>query len=342
MQRFHGGQLKRAARQYGGPVEQWIDLSTGISPWTWPVPVIAEQLWRDLPEDEGELTLAAAQYFSCSEEAVLAVPGTQFAIEAIPQLLAPTEVAIPNCAYQEHHRSWLAAGHRPIFYHDFESLQALIENQQVNYAVVVNPNNPTTELISPELLLGLARALQQRDGFLLVDEAFIDTLPASSVSSEAGGSGLIILRSVGKFFGLAGIRLGFVLAAPEIKEMLSSRIPIWSVSSPARWIGERALFDVHWQEQQRLRIQRSMPPWLDLLETSFPALKFTSSTLFVTGFSDLSTCNSIFSLLAEKGLLVRQFDQTEGATALRFGLASSRQLAQFRTRFTGTEKSFDA
>lgn len=342
MQRIHGGQLKRAARQFSRPLEKWVDLSTGISPWAWPVPELDERLWRELPEDDGELTQAAAQYFSCSEEAVLAVPGSQHAIETIPQLLAPTDVAIPGCAYREHHRAWLAAGHRLVIYHSIESLQALIEKAQVNYAVVVNPNNPTTELVAPELLLEFGRQLQKRDGFLLVDEAFVDALPASSVSSYAGEAGLIVLRSIGKYFGLAGIRLGFVLAAQEVKQELERKIPIWSISSPARWIGERALLDIDWQQQQRLRIQQSMPPWIDLLRNSFPVLNFKCSTLFASGFSDSSTCNSIFFSLAKQGVLVRQFDKKEGVTALRFGLADSKQIEQFRNRYNDMEKAVDA
>jgi len=211
----------------------------------------------------------------------------------------------------------------------------LLDNATVKYGVVVNPNNPMTTVAAPEDLLSFGNQLNRRGGFLLVDEAFIDATPAISVSANVGGSGLVVLRSLGKFFGLAGVRLGFVLADEEIRRQLSRELPAWSISTPARWIGEQALRDENWQTQQRLRIEESMPRWLNFLRAKFPTMNFQCSTLFVTGFSNAQTCESIFDSLAEIQVLVRLFDQSEGVTAVRFGLASQEQLKSFNSRYQG-------
>ena len=70
---IHGGAIGAAARRYGIPAGKWLDLSTGISPWSWPVPALPESVWRCLPEDDDALALAAAACYGCDPTAVLPV-----------------------------------------------------------------------------------------------------------------------------------------------------------------------------------------------------------------------------------------------------------------------------
>jgi len=257
------------------------------------------------------------------------VPGSQFAIQSLPALLARSTVAIPRWGYEEHRYWWQQAGHQIRVYHSYDELSELVENGDVRNAVVINPNNPTAEIIEPERLQKMQWILAgggatgqhgPRSGYLVVDEAFVDATPEISLTSCSNVDGLVVLRSVGKFFGLAGIRLGFVIGNPTVLDALTKVMPHWGVSHPARWVGAQALKDKPWQVEQRLRLATSSREWLDFLLARFEPLEFQVSPLFVTGFGDLQDCRHIYQKLAERGLLIRLFDGHNGNSAIRFGL----------------------
>ncbi|OON59093.1 threonine-phosphate decarboxylase [Massilia sp. KIM] len=237
----HGGNLRDAARRYGR--DDWIDLSTGINPHGYPAPALSADAWRRLPEPDPRLLDAACAYYRAPQ--LLPVAGTQAAIQALPRLRPPSRVAVSAPSYAEHAQHWSLHGHmrRLVAYADLE--QAVGESDVV---VVVNPNNPTGETISPQQLLDWASRLHARGGWLVVDEAFGDTAPALSVAPHAAQPGLIVLRSVGKFFGLAGLRLGFVAAQEALLAGLADLLGPWAVSGPAQEIALAALRDSRWQE----------------------------------------------------------------------------------------------
>jgi len=209
----HGGRLRQASAQYGIPLADWLDLSTGINPNGWPVPPISAAAWSHLPEEEDGLLEAAQTYYGTPS--LLPVAGSQAAIQALPRLRPPGRVGIPAPGYAEHGKAWLAAGHRVV---PFDPRTGPPDGLDV--ILLIHPNNPTGQTYAPDRLLAWHRRLAERDGWLVVDEAFIDATPTLSLAIQGPLQGLVVLRSLGKFFGLAGARVGFVLAHEDLLQIV--------------------------------------------------------------------------------------------------------------------------
>lgn len=212
----HGGRILAAVEKYHIAKEDWVDLSTGLNPSAWPVPNIPDNIWQALPEECDGLQTAACQYYGC--DACLPIAGSQAAIQTLPTLRSYSKVGVISPTYAEHEYNWQQAGH------DVVQLSiAEVEHHihVLDVLVVINPNNPTGEVIAIEQLLDWHQRLSSRDGWLIVDEAFMDVTPDKSLVSSGIKPGLIILRSIGKFFGLAGIRCGFVISDNELLQRLA-------------------------------------------------------------------------------------------------------------------------
>jgi cobalamin biosynthetic protein CobC len=320
MELEHGGNLIAAARCFNLPLEQWIDLSTGISPWSWPVPTLPQSVWQTLPYADNQLELAAAAYYGCAPDAVLAVPGSQYALQYVPALLDRGRVAMPRRGYAEHRVAWEAAGHQIVDYTDGSELLTLVTAAAVNHVLLINPNNPTGELLPWQQLVDMHQQLHGHGGWLVVDEAFVDSGPAASVASRCPQQGLIVYRSVGKFFGLAGVRLGFMLAPHSLCRQLEATMPPWLLSHPARWIGTAALGDRQWQAEQQARLASAGEHWRRTLQQLIPLLYFSGTALFVSGTGEASYCNALYQALGRRALLVRAFENIGGHSLVRFGL----------------------
>lgn len=245
----HGGNLHDAILRYQRPRENWLDLSTGINPQAYPVPAIRSDAWHRLPEPSSALLDAAQSYYNAPQ--LLPVAGTQAAIQGLPRLRSLSKVVVAAPCYAEHAFQWRQAGHE-VTEIEFSQLESAVANCDV--LVVCNPNNPTGEYVDAEILLRWSTQLALRGGWLIVDEAFGDVTPKTSVASHTAQAGLIVLRSVGKFFGLAGLRLGFVAAQPELLRMLADLLGPWTVSGPAQQIGLAALSDRVWQLATRKQL----------------------------------------------------------------------------------------
>ena len=316
----HGGKVIAAAKKFNIPVERWIDLSTGISPWSWPVPIIPQSVWQALPEADHQLERAASQYYGCAPEAVLAVPGSQYALQYTPALMERGRVAIPQRGYAEHRLAWARAGHQVVDYVDCAALEKLVAAAAVDHVVLINPNNPTGELIQREQLQDLGERVHRNGGYLVVDEAFTDTYPDASLAPLCPQPGLVVYRSVGKFFGLAGLRLGFMLAEPDLCRKIESTMPPWLLSHPARWVGLAALTDDQWQLEQQHRLRAASDQWLPTLQGLIPRLNFSGTTLFASGTGDGAYCSRLHSAMGRRALLVRLFEEYDGQGMVRLGL----------------------
>ena len=242
----HGGNLHDAIARFCIPAEEWLDLSTGINPRPYPVPPLTSKAWHRLPSDHGALVAAARHYYRAPH--LLPVAGTQAAIQALPRLRPKSRVVVAGPSYAEHAYRWKQAGHR-VREVPHAELEPALEDCDV--LVVCSPNNPTGAIVESMQLLHWADRLAARKGWLIVDEAFADTAPHASIAPMTGSPGLIVLRSVGKFFGLAGLRLGFVAAHPGLLAALEECIGPWTVSGPAQEIGCAALCDTAWQDTTR-------------------------------------------------------------------------------------------
>lgn len=321
---IHGGNLAAASREFGAPAAGWIDLSTGISPWSWPVPPVPDAVWQRLPENDDGLLDSAAAYYRCAAGNLLAVPGSQHAIRQLPTLWPPGPVALPLWGYREHHHAWQLAGHRPLIYRDAGELRRLVATGAVHHALVINPSNPTAEMTDTRLLTELAAGLASRDGRLVVDEAFIDADPGLSLIPYRPANA-VVLRSLGKFFGLAGVRLGFVAAEAALIAPLRDGMNPWSVSHPARWIGSRALADSAWQQAQRQRLEDCSRRWLDTLAALFPALPWRRTAHFISAETAWPQARDLYRAAGRLGLLLRLMGPVDQRGVLRLGLPASEQ-----------------
>lgn len=305
----HGGHLIEASIEFNIPKEKWIDLSTGINPNGWPIPVIPAECWQRLPESSDDLVRAAKQYYQCNS--ILPVAGSQAAIQVLPLLRQRSKVGVLFPAYEEHAHSWRKAGHEVI-----ELLAEQIDSQlcELDVLILINPNNPTGLSFRKSKLLDWYKVLDQRGGWLIVDEAFIDTMSENSLSSYPASYGLIILRSVGKFFGLAGIRCGFVITADIFLDRINEILGPWTISHPSRYIATTALLDNRWQSQAISKLKKQAARFTELLEGQ--GLKVTAKTDLFQWVQTSKACK-YYQLLAKKGILVRLF---ENPNSLRFGL----------------------
>ncbi len=305
----HGGGLINAAKQFSIPIEQWIDLSTGINPNGWPVPAIPASSWARLPEQNDGLIEVAKNYYHC--QSLLPVAGSQAAIQVLPMLRAPCKVAIPKLGYTEHRKAWEQQGHEVVGL-DTQSIFEQVDRFDV--VVLINPNNPTAELINKQDLLMLHKTLHKRAGWLIVDEAFMDVSSQQSLSDVSDQQGLFVLRSVGKFFGLAGIRAGFVLAEQSKLDQIEEQLGPWPVSGPTRWICKQALADHVWQASMRHQLV-DQAQRLNQLISSRLNIAVQGTALFQTCYPPQA--QTVYTQLAEQGILTRLLDQKDG---VRFGL----------------------
>lgn len=305
----HGGRLRAAAARYGIPINDWLDLSTGINPYPWPVPMPPASAWSRLPEPDDGLLEAAQDYYGSGM--LLPVAGSQAAIQALPKLRARSRVGVLTPGYAEHGHAWRRAGH------DVFSLPLQeIENElhALDVLVLIQPNNPTGSRFDKQLLLQWHEKLAARNGWLVVDEAFIDTAAQDSLVTEAEQQGLVVLRSLGKFFGLAGIRVGFVFAQWTLLDALENELGPWTVTGPARYVARQALVDFDWQAQTRQRLTQDAARLHTIL--SRQGLTPSGGTEL---FQWVATpaAEILHHRLAEKGILTRLFT---APASLRFGL----------------------
>lgn len=305
----HGGGLLRAAAEYGIPLGNWLDLSTGVNPNGWPVPPLSPDSWLRLPQSHDGLEAAAEEYYGCGQ--LLAVAGSQPAIQLLPQLRAPCRVGMLALCYAEHPYHWQKRGHKVERFAP-DALAAAIE--QLDVVQLCNPNNPTGDRFDPRLLENWRQRLAARGGWLVVDEAFIDTSPEYSMLPHIGKPGLIVLRSVGKFFGLAGARAGFVFAWQALLDALAEELGPWNMAGPAREAVKLALRDSEWQQAMRGKLLRDCARLKRCLDRHGLA-PAGGCELFqwVPGDNSLS----IHRYLAGCGILTRYF---ESPASLRFGL----------------------
>jgi cobalamin biosynthetic protein CobC len=312
----HGGELALAEARFGKPVDGWLDLSTGVNPFAYPVPELPASTWRQLPDASADRALraAAARAWGVADpETIVAAPGTQLLIQMLPLLRPSASVAVVGPTYPGHADAFAHAGH------EVTPCGSLDEIGDIPVAVVVNPNNPDGRRFAPEELRDAASLLYRRGGLLVVDESFADPAPELSVAG-AVMPGLLVLRSFGKFFGLAGLRLGFAVATPDLARLLRDALGPWPVGGAALEIGRVALADAKWIAETRRRLAGEA----DLLDAVL-----VSAGLAIVGGTPLFRLAgaprawALYEHLGKHGILVRPF--AEQPRWLRFGLPPDAQ-----------------
>ena len=309
----HGGDLGAARKLFPSAPEPFLDLSAGINPHPYPIPQLPSDVFTRLPQPAALADLAAIAakaYGAPSAAHVVAGPGSQILVAQAAFLLARGRAAVHAPTYAEHGRVAELAGHNVVEVADVGQLA------DARIAIVVNPNNPDGRLLAKEALLALADRLLRRGGLLLVDEAFMEVGPeGASLGDQVEYDNIVVLRSFGKFYGLAGLRLSFAIAAPNIAARIAAALGPWPVSSAALAIGAAALADTQWQERTRVTLAEA-------------ALKLDSylgkAGLEILGGTSLfrlvrtKEAGRLFQSLGQAGIMVRRF--AEHPAWLRFGL----------------------
>jgi cobalamin biosynthetic protein CobC len=316
----HGGDLAAARLMFPGAPEPLVDLSTGINPIAYPVPPLSSDVFARLPEPAAVAALgavAAKAYGAPSAAHVVAAPGAQMLLPLTAAMVPAGHAAVLGPTYSEHARAAALAGHEVVETSDVARLA------DADLAVVVNPNNPDGRLVAADVLRSLAARLAAHGGLLVVDEAFMDVGPADASLASSAGEGLVVLRSFGKFFGLAGLRLGFALAAPEAAARLRAMLGPWPVAGPAISVGAIALADARWIEATRHRLAMAAQRLDGLL---------AGAGLDIVGGTSLYRLVSTtraprwFEHLGRAGIAVRRF--AHAPNWLRFGLPGGEEAWQ--------------
>ncbi len=300
----HGGRLAAARARFPDAPAPWLDLSTGINPRPYPVPPQAFEDWGRLPDpaDLLKLEAVAAQAFGVEDPGrVVAMPGSETAIRLLPKILPRGRVSLPLPTYSSHAHAWRRVGS-----------EVVADPAEADVCVVVNPNNPDGRSLAAEAVL----ALGQRGA--IVDEAFVECQPALSVARFAGSPGherVVVLRSFGKFYGLAGLRLGFVIARPALARRLRDTLGEWPLSAPALAAGLAAYPDAAWADAARASLADAAAR-LDALLTGAGFEIVGGTSLF--RLARATDAPARFETLARSGILTRPFDHDAGL--LRFGL----------------------
>ena len=326
----HGGRLCVARALYPQVSAPWIDLSTGINPTAYPAPYASRQVRGRLPETDAlrELESTAAKAFGVSHQAgIAAVGGTESAVRLLPHVLAVSKALVVEPTYASHASAWrhanVASGSVALNMTLGELADGADQPHQLDAATaltLVNPNNPDGRIVDRATLQNLHDRVARSGGVLIVDEAFADVDPASSVADLAGtdrAPRLIVLRSFGKFFGLAGLRLGFVIAAPPIVQSLRDLLGDWPVSVDAIAAGLHAYADASWMTRTREQL-RKQSQRMDGVLTSAGFQVIGGTSLF--RLASAPDAKQRFSRLLSQGVLSRPF--AYDATLLRFGLPS--------------------
>lgn len=311
---WHGGDLAQARTLFPDAPQPWIDLSTGINPIPYPLPALPLSLWQRLPGADGEAALLAAArtaYRVPPGAHIVAAPGTQILIDLLPRVLPSLvhagPVAVLGPTYAEHAQAWRKVGA------DVTEATTPAETADAASVVVVNPNNPDGRSLPVADLAALAARCAMRGGMLILDEAFADFTPENSLL-PALPPATIVLRSFGKTYGLAGVRLGFAIGEAGPMAVLRAAMGPWAVAGPALEIGAQALADSEWLAAAGAA-RAADATRLDALLS--PLGRIVGGTAL---FRLLATPDApaLFAHLGRHGLYVRRFQND--ATWLRFGL----------------------
>lgn len=338
---LHGGQLQQIAKEYNIPPSDWLDVSTGIAPISYPIPDIPLSVWQQLPQQNLALISAAQQYYQCSQ--LMITNGSQAIIKALPALYRQknsdsTDVYLPERGYKEHAHAWKDAGYNLHFYQ--EKLPETADILPNSVLVIINPNNPTGMFYNAQLINSYRQQLERLNGLLVLDEAFIDVMSDTMLENQSYGSReavqkdnqpesdhSLVLRSFGKFFGLAGIRIGFLVASRYWCEAFKELLGPWQVNGPAQLIAQHALQDISWQTTQRDTLKQLRVKQEQMLRQVFPQTilnKVNGCDLFLTlSFHQQDTAKKLYQLLCQYGVYCRLADEQD---TLRFGITTKESL----------------
>lgn len=313
----HGGRLSDLERLFADAPRPWIDLSTGINPHAYPFTPPGDALMARLPDpvEEKALREAAAEAYGVDPSLVLAGPGTQMLIGLLPGFLmrhgAVPVVRVVSPTYSGHEAAWKEAGAR-VVHVPWGAALAPPERRAVT--VLCSPNNPTGHALTRGDMVSQLEAHAQAGAVLIVDEAYADFLPETA-SALLPHPSLIVCRSFGKTYGLAGLRVGFLLGSHPVIQALRAAMGPWAISTAGCHIAAEALRDRAWRRRMAERLA---------IETGDMRQVVAQAGLHLVGGTELFSlfrspdAAAIWERMARAGLLARRFEWD--ATLIRIGL----------------------
>ncbi|MEM6415300.1 MAG: threonine-phosphate decarboxylase CobD [Pseudomonadota bacterium] len=311
---LHGGALDHMRKSFPDAPTPWADLSTGINPWPYPHTEISNDCLSRLPSHAAYRTCrqSMAKALGALEDTILLAPGSELLIRLLPTVIQSSKISILSPTYGDHPEVWRWTDAEVI-----ETADPLAMAPSADAIVVCNPNNPDGRKYKPQALEEARQQLARRGGWLIVDEAYGDLDPTHSLAPRGGVDGLVLLRSFGKFFGLAGLRFGALIAPPELVKSIGDLLGAWPVSGPALEIATRAYADTTWQMETRSRLRDASKKLKSLLQAG--GLKPVGGTdLFQ--YIDVDHAHTVWEHLARHGIYVRRFGWSD--RYLRVGLPS--------------------
>ena len=318
----HGGDLDRAIKTYGIEHSKWIDLSTGINPNGYEIKGLPQSCFHHLPQEQelAALEEVARQAYGVKKgTGLIAAPGSEFLINALPQIRPRSKVAVLSPTFSSHEMAWRRYGH------DVRTIDSIDSVSDDSVVVMVNPNNPDGMITKPGAFKALAQKLEAQAGLLIIDEAFVDTIPDVSFVPHHDFKNVIVLRSIGKFYGLAGVRLGFAIGANRYLEKLRMLLGAWGVSGPAIAVGAQVLQDDDWSKTMRAVLNQQSAQHKQVLE-EHGVKQIGGTSLF--HLIELSDARTLHVELAKRGIWTRVFDYSP--FWMRLGLCKSQnELSRF-------------
>ena len=320
---LHGGDIVSASKQYNIAQSDWIDLSTGLNPDSYPTIDVPSAVFCQLPYLQPAFTDAAERYYGSA--AGMALIGSQMIIQALPKCVEQHPVLLPSAGYTEHREHWLKNGFAVSKYNGFdqqlasEQISSSLADNPQQHLVIINPNNPTGLLFEPEDVLNWAQRLGA-GCCLVLDEAFIDTQPEQSLLMHQWPDNVLILRSFGKFFGLAGIRIGFAFCKGALRSRIEQVLGLWMINGPAQYIAAKAMDDEAWQQEAIEQIaqgakltQRLFAPLIAHVLGDDGALGSwsTHQALFSSYQMPVNDALKVQEFFAQRGILLRVIRLTE-------------------------------
>ncbi len=308
-----------------------VDLSTGINPHPYPVSACDMEKWNKLPQqaDETALLDAAAAYLNCGPQHLVTSPGSQILISQLPYIVQNRTVQIMSPTYGEHSICWENAGHTILHRRHDEGLA-----DQVDVCIITNPNNPDGFITKREVIVSYAKSLAARGGILIVDEAFADVAPEISVVDLVDQLPIVVLRSFGKFFGLAGARVGFLVASAKFTNVFQRKFGPWAVSGPALDVATRAYADERWITETRKELNYQKERLVKLMGKSGISHVGGTSLFGLFQHPDMSRINRT---LISAGIYARTFDYNPNW--MRLGLPANE--LDWSQLLASLEKSYD-
>lgn len=313
---LHGGQLKEAKIQFPHVAQGWIDLSTGINPYAYPFSPMTPDRSTQLPsiEDEHRLRgLAALRYGVRDQHLIAVAPGTQILISLMPYILNAKQVCVFCPTYMEHIKTWqqtTVSVHQVVTLDDFMRFST----QEQTIGIICNPNNPDGRLFNVQQMQTIIHQWGSFHNHVVVDEAFMD-FEGQTIASLLPHPALTILRSFGKTYGLAGVRLGFLLSNASYVEKLRKMLGPWPISGSALHVGLQALRNREWILKVKDQLSKQIKQFDQLF--LYNACKVVGGT-HLFRLIEMQEAHNLWKYLANHGIWVRKFDYNP--QWLRFGL----------------------